>query len=114
MCHIYRQPSPDAPGQGPVGSAVTLLESLGFLVNYPKLALTPVQSLIFLGFLIDTLRKELRLPVEKVQKLTKDARSTLSKQMLSARALAGLLGKMSATIQAFHPAPLNRPIPYKG
>ena len=88
-------------------TAVTLLEALGFLVNYTKSVLTPTQKLVFLGFVVDTLKRELGLPAEKLHKLVKDVRATLNLQSVSARHLAKLIGKMSATIQAVHPAPLN-------
>ena len=88
-------------------SAVRLLESLGFLVNYIKSVLTPIQRLIFLGFMIDSIKRELRLPTEKLSKLVKEVRKTLNLRSVSARYLAKLIGKMSATIQAVRPAPLN-------
>ena len=40
---------------------LSLLEVLGFLVNYPKSVLDPIQKLIFLGFIINLITKELSL-----------------------------------------------------
>ena len=34
-------------------TTLSLLEALGFLVNYPKSVLEPTQELIFLGFIIE-------------------------------------------------------------
>ena len=112
MCHIYRRPSQDRAQLAQItATAVTLLESLGFLVNYPKSALTPVQEPNFPGILDRHSQEGAATPSREGTEADKGCQVH---QMLSARALAGLLGKMSATIQAVHPAPLNRPIPYKG
>ena len=46
--------------------ALDILEALGFLVNYPKSQLTPVQEVEYLGFLISSMCKELQLPKTKV------------------------------------------------
>ena len=53
-------------------TVVHLLEASGFLVNYPKSHLEPLQILNFLGFMVDSLKRELRLPLEKVT--TREAR----------------------------------------
>ena len=85
-------------------TVLTLLEALGFLVNYPKSVLEPTQILVFLGFIINSVRKELSLPPEKV---VKEVKSTLEHQMVSARSLAQLVGRMSEALLAIHPAPLH-------
>lgn len=88
-------------------TTVLLLEALGFLVNYPKSALEPAQKLIFLGFTIDSVMKELSLPQEKMEVIVKEAKSILELQKISARSLAQLIGKMSAALLAIQPAPLH-------
>jgi len=45
---------------------LNLLENLGFLINYKKSELEPTKSLIFLGFLINSVQMEIHLPREKV------------------------------------------------
>ena len=45
-------------------TALALLQSLGFLINYPKPVREPTQTLVFLGFIINS--KEWSLPAEKV------------------------------------------------
>ena len=47
-------------------TAIDLLESLGFLVNYDKLVLDPVQEIVFLGFVLNSIAKEVRLPQQKL------------------------------------------------
>ena len=43
-------------------AVVALLKALGFLINYPKSQLEPSQIIDFLGFVVDSLKSELRLP----------------------------------------------------
>ena len=50
--------------------AIDLLESLGFLVNYRKSVTSPVQELIFLGFVINSVTKTMRLPKEKTSQIS--------------------------------------------
>ena len=88
-------------------TVVHLLEALGFLINYPKSHLEPSQILNFLGFVVDSLKRELRLPQEKLAHLKQEARSILKGEYASARKLAQLLGKMSAAVLAVQPAPLH-------
>ena len=87
--------------------AVNLLEALGFLVNYPKSQLEPSQTTVYLGFVIDSVKKELQLPNEKVDKIRTDATRLLRQSLVSARELAQLIGRMSAAILAVYPAPLH-------
>lgn len=86
---------------------VTLLEGLGFQVNQAKSQLEPLQVLEFLGFVIDSIKRELSLPKEKVNQIKKEALKLLNQDRVSARTLARLLGKMSAAILAVYPAPLH-------
>ena len=41
---------------------VYLLENLGFVINYPKSQTTPSQELEFLGFLVNSINMDLKLP----------------------------------------------------
>ena len=52
-------------------SALNLLESLRFVINYKKSQLTPSQQIEFLGFLIDSVASSLQLPGEKLRKIRK-------------------------------------------
>ena len=88
-------------------TTLLLLEALGFLVNYPKSVLEPTQKLIYLGFIIDSITKELSLPQEKMDIIVKEAKDILELQKVSARSLAQLIGKMSAALLAIQPAPLH-------
>ena len=90
-----------------IATTLVLLKALGFLVNYLKSVLEPTQKLIFLGFIIDSIMKELSLPQEKMDIIDKVARDILELQKVSARSLAQLIGKMSAALLAIQPAPLR-------
>ena len=43
-------------------TVLVLLKSLGFLINYPKSVLKTTQTLVFLGFTINSVERELSLP----------------------------------------------------
>ena len=44
--------------------AIQLLHQLGFLINFKKLVLTPAQSILFLGFEVDSRVMEMRVPLQ--------------------------------------------------
>ena len=85
---------------------VYLLQCLGFSINMEKTILEPTQSLVFLGFTIDSINLELRLSPEKLKKIRAEARKFVGAELISARSLARLLGKMNATSNVIPPAPL--------
>ena len=62
-------------------TTLSLLKGLGFLVNYPKSELDPTQKLIFLGFIINSITKELSLPQEKMEVIVKEAKAILELQL---------------------------------
>ena len=88
-------------------TVLVLLESLGFLINYPKSVLGPTQNLVFLGFTMNSVEKELSLPAEKLEKIVVEAKTMLKCHTVSARSLAQLIGRMTAAILAVHPASLH-------
>ena len=61
---------------------------------------------VFLGFTIDSINLELRLPPEKLKKIRVEAWKLVGAELISARSLARLLGKMTATSNVIPPAPL--------
>ena len=86
--------------------AIYLLQVLGFVINWEKSELNPVQRIIYLGFLINSIRMTISLPEEKIMKLRKEAGSILRKKEISLRTLASFIGLASSTIPAVLPAPL--------
>ena len=83
-----------------------LLNCLGFIINEKKSVLEPTQSLDFLGLSVDTVTMELRLPGDKMKSIRAEARKLVREELVSARALSRLLGKMNATTLVIPPAPL--------
>ena len=86
---------------------LNLLEALGFLVNYSKSHLQPSLRIEYLGFMIDSSTGELSLPKEKVVQIKSEPLRLMDQDLVSARQLAQLIGKMSAAILAVYPAPLH-------
>ena len=86
--------------------AVTLLECLGFTVNYAKSLLEPVQSIQFLGFNLDSTKLEMTIPEPKMEKMRGKARDLLSQEGTSGRELASFIGTASLMALAIPPAPL--------
>ena len=85
---------------------VYLLECLGFVINSQKTVLEPTQSLVFLGFTVNSTDMELRLPPEKMKKIRAEARKLRGAENVTARSLSRLIGKMQATNEVIPPAPL--------
>ena len=52
-----------------------LLESLGFLINYNKSEPSPIQTISFLGFIIDSQEMMIKLPPDKVDTTVKEAKN---------------------------------------
>ena len=103
---LFAGQSEDAVRQA-VAAAVYLMERLGFTVNYSKSALTPVQELLFLGFIINTALWTLCLPSDKLKKLQHECRRVLRKNGATSTELRSILGTMEAARPATTPARLN-------
>ena len=88
-------------------SALNLLESLGFIVNYKKSHLVPTQEIEFLGLLVNSKNLTLILPGEKLRKIRKRCKQLLEISDLSIQELSKFLGLLTSSIQAIFPAPLH-------
>ena len=82
-----------------------LLRLLGFVINWVKSILTPCQTILFLGFVVDSRKLSLILPEDKLMRIQRDCLQTLQMPSLSLHYLARLIGRMAATSQAILPAP---------
>ena len=69
-----------------------LLESLGFTINVKKSNLKPSRQIVYLGFLWDTELMTLSLPPDKIDKILSVSILVLSKESISVRKLASLIG----------------------
>jgi len=83
-----------------------VLQMLGFVINWEKSSLVPVQSLEFLGFQVDSVAMTLTLPEDKVIDIRQRCLHMLQERSTTVREMAKLIGKLTATAQAVLPAPL--------
>ena len=89
-----------------VKGVVYLLENLGFVINFPKSLLEPKRAIDFLGFQVDSLSMELKLPGDKIKNIRGEARKVLAADHVTALTLSRILGKMNAATKAIGMAPL--------
>ena len=87
---------------------ISLLESLGFRINYEKSIIIPTQKLEFLGFIIDSTSMSLALQVGKIQSIKSSARKLLrTKGTISIRQLSRFIGLCTSAKYAVPQAPLH-------
>lgn len=86
--------------------AMILLKHIGFLINLEKSQIMPQQRIVFLGFILNSIKMTMSLPEEKLAKVVEESSRAMQQTHLSVRALARMIGRMSATTQAILPAPL--------
>ena len=65
------------------GLTLDVLEGLGFLINYKKSELSPIQRINFLGFTVDLLSMTISLPEEKIQSTIKEAHVIITEGNIS-------------------------------
>ena len=96
---------------GPAGSEecfinlqmlIDICKHLGVPLAEEKLE-RPTTALVFLGILIDTIRGELRLPVEKLERLRTQIKAWLPKERCTKRELLSIAGQLQ------HAATVVRP-----
>ena len=73
---------------------MSLLESLGFIINKEKSVLHPTQTFIFLGFIICSVNMTLTLPPDKVTKLRSQRHQLLTKEKVTLHSVARILGTL--------------------
>lgn len=84
-----------------------LLKLLGFVINQEKSHLKPTQRIQYLGFTISSQSMTISLPCDKVEQIKLDCQWALSQQAVSVRDLCRIIGRLTASIQAVLPAPLQ-------
>ena len=85
---------------------IFLLENLSFVVNCPKSLLTPTQEINFLGFVVNSAKKEIKMLGKKIRQICLESKKLLGTKYPTALTLSRLLGKFSHAAQAILPAPL--------
>ena len=78
-------------------TTISLLESLGFLINYKKSSLVLTQRILFLGMLIDSTTMEFVLPTEKSENIQRECRNVLKTQQPPIRQISRVLGLLEFT-----------------
>lgn len=84
---------------------LTVLESLGFVVNRKKSSFIPSQRMIFFGFILDSVKFMVFLTEEKVLKIIQSAELLLS-QKVKVREIASFIGRIINAFFAILEAPL--------
>ena len=87
--------------------AINLLQELGFIINQSKTILSPTQTIEFLGFKINSVACQLRLPNGKMRAIKKELQATLAREMISLRSLARIVRLLASSIQSIFPGPFN-------
>ena len=87
-------------------SLIFILQNLGFVINWKKSMIVPCHRIEYLGMIVDSVRRELQLPTEKITKIQLQCQSVLQKEATSVHRLAQLIGTLTSTMQAIQPGPL--------
>lgn len=85
---------------------IFLLENLGFIINLPKSLLDPTQEIDFLGFTVNSVTMEIKVPGSKIKQVRQEAKKLLEADTCTALTLSRFLGKLNHVAQAIPPAPL--------
>ena len=88
-------------------TVIFLLQNLGFIINWKKSVLTPVQEIEFFGLTMNSVTLKLSLSKTKVQKVVSECQNLLNNPQTSILELTRLTGLLKSTIQAVLPARLN-------
>ena len=87
--------------------ATHLLTRLGFVPHPTKSVFEPTQNLEFLGFLLNSLTMQVKLPPRKTERLIHYCQRVLSTTFLSIRDLASLIGSLVSTFPGVQFGPLH-------
>jgi len=81
-------------------ATVSLLRKLGFTIHTEKSVLMPTQEIIFLGFVLNSVRMTITLTLEKKEKIRQLCLEIIRKPDISIRKLACIIGNLVAAIPA--------------
>jgi hypothetical protein len=87
--------------------AMSLLQSLGFVINMKKSILTPTQKILFLGTIVDFTTMCFLIPAEKARAIREMAVKLLIQRKCTARELASTVGRLNATSHMCRPMRLH-------
>lgn len=92
-----------------VQDTMTLMDSLGLTVHPEKSIFIPSQIIEFVGYIINSVDMTVRLPTRKANDIIQQCKTFLSKDEITIREFAQLIGKLVAS----EPAVLYAPLYYK-
>ena len=87
--------------------AVSLFESLDFLINYPSLIWSAITSIGITGIPCGHSQERAQVTKGKDREDQEEATSLLDQETVSARILATVVGRMTVVVMAVYPAPLH-------
>ena len=89
---------------------ISTLKRLGFIINYDKSQFTPSTERTYIGYVINTAKKEdsiwVSIPKERIKRLKHDIARMLKHKYASARSLARIAGQCISMSKAIIPAKL--------
>ena len=89
-----------------MNSLTHLLTNLGLVLNTKKSVMTPSRKMEFLGMEIDSAKMELSLPQDKLDNIRIQCQTLLQAKSTTVHRMSQIIGTMTSTLQAVHPAPL--------
>ena len=90
-----------------VKETLSLLQKLGFTINWEKSVLDPANILSFLGFVINSKAMQVTLPENKVRVLLNTCSKFLAKNQTTIKELASLVGTIISVLPAVKHGPLH-------
>ena len=88
-----------------VNMTISLIQALGFRVNWDKSLIIPQQILEFLGIEVNSVEMTLRIPQSTIHKIKTQCQKLAHKSTCSAKELSALIGLLSFTKVAIPTAP---------
>lgn len=92
--------------QANVSDTTRLMDRLGFTVHPKKSVFNPVQIIVFLGFVLNSITMRVMVTEERIGKLIMLGTTIISRKIVTIREFAQLLGKMVACEPGMQYAPL--------
>lgn len=86
---------------------ITLVEKLGFFVNYEKSVLKPAQKIAFLGNIIDSVKMTVTLTDERKENILYECKKLHKKSEASIRNVASVIGLIVSSFSAIEFGPLH-------
>ena len=77
--------------------AAELFQNLGFTINVPKSVIFPTTRIEHLGFIIDSVSMMVSMTPEKTNKIIELVQDCLTKEKMTIRMIARIIGKINAT-----------------